>query len=129
MDSVLILDLDAHCGGGTADLIDDDPRIWHEDVSVSPYDHYSGHGNSALWDVDRAEDYLKIVKESVAQADRRGPVDLRLYNAGMDPFQGCDVGGLDWVISQVLAERERLVFDWCRERGLPLAFVLAGGYF
>lgn len=41
--SVLILDLDAHCGGGTAQLIDRDPRIWHEDVSVDSFDHYSGH--------------------------------------------------------------------------------------
>ena len=31
--SVLILDLDAHCGGGTASLIADEPRIWHVDVS------------------------------------------------------------------------------------------------
>jgi hypothetical protein len=28
----------------------------------------------------------------------------------------------------VLAARERLVFAWCRERRLPVAFVLAGGY-
>jgi hypothetical protein len=28
----------------------------------------------------------------------------------------------------MLAERERLVFAWCREKRLPVAFVLAGGY-
>lgn len=86
--SVLILDLDAHCGEGTAQLIDHDPRIWHEDVSVNGFDHYSGHTNSVLWDVDHAEDYLLTVKQAVAQADRIGPFDLCLYNAGMDPYQG-----------------------------------------
>ena len=28
----------------------------------------------------------------------------------------------------MLAEREGLVFDWAEEHGLPVAFVLAGGY-
>ncbi|MBN1632303.1 MAG: hypothetical protein JW990_21305, partial [Thermoleophilia bacterium] len=32
-ESVLILDLDAHCGGGTASLIAEDPRIWQVDVA------------------------------------------------------------------------------------------------
>ena len=126
--SVLILDLDAHCGGGTAQLIDHDPRIWHEDVSVDAFDHYSGHTNSALWDVDCAEDYLLTVNRAVAQADRIGPFDLCLYNAGMDPYQDCGVGGLDGITAEVLAQRERIVFDWCRQRRLPVAFALAGGY-
>jgi acetoin utilization deacetylase AcuC-like enzyme len=38
--SVLILDFDAHCGGGTRSLIEDDPRIWQIDVSVSRFDGY-----------------------------------------------------------------------------------------
>src|SRR6185369_4139490 len=36
--SVLILDLDAHCGGGTTSLIEREPRIWQSDVSVSGLD-------------------------------------------------------------------------------------------
>jgi len=60
---------------------------------------------------------------------RRGPhFDLCLYNAGMDPFEGCDTGGLTGITSETLLARERLVFDWCRDRNLPIAFVLAGGY-
>lgn len=126
--SVLILDLDAHCGGGTAQLIDRDPRIWHEDVSVNSFDNYSGRANSALWDVDHADEYLSTVKQAVAQADRIGNFDLCLYNAGMDPNQGCEIGGLEGITAGVLAQRERIVFDWCRQRSLPIAYALAGGY-
>lgn len=126
--SVLILDLDAHCGGGTAQLIDHDPRIWHEDVSVNSFDNYSGRTNSALWNVDNADEYLSSVKQAVAQADRIGNFDLCLYNAGMDPYQGCDIGGLEGITAGVLAHRERIVFDWCRQRRLPIAYALAGGY-
>jgi acetoin utilization deacetylase AcuC-like enzyme len=51
-----------------------------------------------------------------------------LYNAGMDPHQHCPVGGLAGIDELVLAQRERMVFEWARKRGLPIAFVLAGGY-
>ena len=54
--------------------------------------------------------------------------DLCLYNAGMDPYAGCPNGGLPGIDEAILAERERLVFTWCRAQRIPVAFVLAGGY-
>jgi acetoin utilization deacetylase AcuC-like enzyme len=59
---------------------------------------------------------------------RAPALDVCLYNAGMDPYQGCAIGGLAGIDRGVLEERERLVFEWCRRQGLPIAFVLAGGY-
>ena len=46
--SVLILDLDAHCGGGTASLIAEEPRIWQLDVSVSAFDSYESRERASL---------------------------------------------------------------------------------
>ena len=46
----------------------------------------------------------------------------------MDPFEGCRIGGRRGMTRDVLAEREETVFAWCRAGGLPVAFVLAGGY-
>ena len=46
----------------------------------------------------------------------------------MDPFEGCHIGGRRGMTRDVLAEREDAVFAWCRTNGLPVAFVLAGGY-
>jgi hypothetical protein len=54
--------------------------------------------------------------------------DLCLYNAGVDLFEGCSIGGLRGITGSTIEERERLVFDWCRRRRIPIAFVLAGGY-
>jgi len=54
--------------------------------------------------------------------------DLCLYNAGMDPHEGCAIGGLAGIDAAVLAEREHHVFAWCRARKLPVAFAMAGGY-
>ena len=129
--SVLILDLDAHCGGGTASLIDGDDCIWQEDVAVSAFDSYSCHRrntNSNLWVTCNAQDYLDVVDRHLCSADAMGPFDLVLYNAGMDPYQGCRIGGLDGITADILAQREQLVFDWCRTQKTPIAFVLAGGY-
>jgi acetoin utilization deacetylase AcuC-like enzyme len=127
-ESVLILDLDAHCGGGTASLIATDPRVRQVDVSVSSYDAYSESERARLAVVRSGAEYLGVVRHMLDVADRLGPFRLCLYNAGMDPSEDCSTGGCAGITRAVLAERERLVFEWCAARKLPVAFVLAGGY-
>jgi acetoin utilization deacetylase AcuC-like enzyme len=56
-----------------------------------------------------------------------GQFDLCLYNAGMDPCELSDQG-MPGLKQSMLARRERMVFDWCASRAVPVAFVLAGGY-
>ncbi|MFM8440469.1 MAG: hypothetical protein ACKN97_04185, partial [Acidobacteriota bacterium] len=55
-----------------------------------------------------------------------GNVDLVLYNAGMDPHGSA--GGVSGIDSDVLSQREKLVYRWAGGLNLPVAFVLAGGY-
>jgi acetoin utilization deacetylase AcuC-like enzyme len=127
--SLLVLDLDAHCGGGTRSLIEDDPRIWQIDVSVNRFDSYPSSDHVWLEFAERGGDYLPAVRRCLEQVQSRGPrFDLCLYNAGMDPFEDCSTGGKPGITREVLADREEMVFGWCRERQLPVAFVLAGGY-
>jgi acetoin utilization deacetylase AcuC-like enzyme len=126
---VLILDFDAHCGGGTASLIGNDVRITQFDVSTSHFDQYRSTPRARLALVDSAAQYMDCVQRALNDADTLGAVyDVCLYNAGMDPYEGCPVGGLPCIDRAMLAERERHVFGWCARRGLPVAFVLAGGY-
>ena len=121
---VLVLDLDAHCGGGTASLIENDTKIWQLDVSVSQGDYYDNNRRASLWITD-GTDYLALIDRRLSQMNR---FDLVLYNAGMDPFEDCDLGGCDGITREVLALRERMVFRWAKESRTPIAFVLAGGY-
>jgi acetoin utilization deacetylase AcuC-like enzyme len=128
-ESVLILDLDAHCGGGTTGLMEDADRIWHIDVSVNSYDSYVASERVWLDIVQEASDYLPAIRRRLEEADREGPgFSVCLYNAGMDPYEGCVAGGKTRITREVLAARECMVFEWCKSRGLPVAFVLAGGY-
>ncbi len=123
---VLILDLDAHCGGGTYSLIQSHMiGIDHLDISLNRFDSYTPDAKDKLEVVDAAERYLPAIRDALARQDRCA---LVIYNAGMDGYEGCNTGGLNGITEDVLAQRERLVFDWAAMHGYPIAFVLAGGY-
>lgn len=126
--SVLILDLDAHCGGGTHSLVAREPRIRHADIAVDPFDHYTPTAENSFELVSDAARYLPAVRELLARLESSGSYDLCLYNAGMDPHEGSAEGGLAGITGETLAERERLAFAWCHAHAIPVAFVLAGGY-
>lgn len=125
---VLILDLDAHCGGGTAAIVRNWPGVVHLDVSVNSLDRYDRDADtrSTLDIVASAHDYLPTIERRLRALDDLSS-DVVIYNAGMDPHQASP-GGIPDIDFAMLAERERLVFAWARERQLPVAFTLAGGY-
>ena len=93
----------------------------------SAFDRYPERGRFTLDTIGDAADYLPTLRRRLDAIDPAG-FDLVLYNAGMDPFEGCHIGGRRGIARDVLAEREDAVFAWCRADGLPVAFVLAGGY-
>lgn len=124
---VLVIDLDAHCGGGTHSLLGANPGVRLMDVAVDGFDHYQPLKPHTLDVVRNAKDYLATIQARLLELQAQA-FDLCLYNAGMDPHQHCPVGGLAGVDQDVLATREQMVFSWCRQRALPVAFVLAGGY-
>lgn len=131
--SVLILDLDAHCAGGTHELIADtltgDERISQTDVAVSPFDWYLPVERCTLDVVSLAEEYLPTVRSRLEELSVRvEKPGLCIYYAGMDPDERCAIGGLPGITAEILAEREGMVFDWCANERVPVAFGLAGGY-
>jgi acetoin utilization deacetylase AcuC-like enzyme len=128
-ESVLIIDVDAHCGGGTHSLIKDDARIRQMDVSVNSFDHYDPSGANTLDMVSDAAEYLGTIAARLSELDRgEWKPSLCLYNSGMDPDERCGIGGLSGIDGETLRAREEMVFQWFAERGISIAFVLAGGY-
>ncbi len=128
-ESVLILDLDAHCGGGTHSLIRDDSRIRQIDVSVHLFDHYQPSGSNTLDMVGSAGKYLSTIESRLSELESSGrKPGICLYNSGMDPDERCEIGGLRGIDASMLREREELVFGWFTSRNIPIAFAIAGGY-
>jgi acetoin utilization deacetylase AcuC-like enzyme len=118
-ESVLILDLDAHGGGGTASLICDEVRISQLDLVVDPFDL---HQDAIDLSKQGPIDYLTVLEASL-KGLRPG---LCIYNAGMDVLYGdCGPVGFD---ARVVAARESIVFSWAAENSIPIAYTLAGGY-
>ena len=121
-----VLDLDAHCGGGTFSMVGDNENVFIADVSCNGYDSWKPTSERHFLEiVGDASDYLNAVKRSLTHL---AGIDAMIYNAGMDPFEDCDTGGLQGITRDVLAEREQLVAQWCEDTQTPAMFVLAGGY-
>jgi acetoin utilization deacetylase AcuC-like enzyme len=124
--TVGILDVDAHNGGGTFSILGSNPKVRFADVSVNSYDQWrptdERHHRVT---VDSADEYLEAVENALEHLEG---VDLVIHNAGMDPHEGCGVGGKRGINNAVLAQRESLVAEWLQRTGTPAAFALAGGY-
>jgi acetoin utilization deacetylase AcuC-like enzyme len=127
---VLVVDLDVHQGDGTAAIFRDDPRVFTLSIHCRanyPARKQQGDLDIAL-DPDVCDaDYLATLASTLpALLDRVRP-DLVFYNAGVDPHRDDRLGRLA-LTDAGLADRESLVLESCRRRGLPLACTVGGGY-
>jgi histone deacetylase 11 len=127
---VLVVDLDAHQGNGTASVFQGWPwaaifDVYERDIFPArkePED-YPLPVRSGLSGVE----YLGIVQESLPPALDAVRPDLLIYNAGSDPFVGDPLAGFRLTKGD-LADRDLMVVTLARERGIPVAMVLSGGY-
>jgi acetoin utilization deacetylase AcuC-like enzyme len=71
--------------------------------------------------------YLAALETGLQQALERARAELAIYLAGADPYEGDRLGTMK-VTKTGLAERDRMVFDYCRMAGLPVVVTMAGGY-
>ena len=115
---VLVLDFDAHCGGGTWDILGE--SVVHVDVSTNRFDSYIPTGQSRLAVVE-GNAYEVTIREALDYATSIGPFDVVVYNAGMDPVN-------DGYTATEMALRERMVADWAAINAVSLVYAMAGGY-
>ena len=123
--SVGILDLDAHCGGGTADILKSNKRVRLADVSVCSYDSWTPTAKSRhfIQVVAKPKTYLATVEEALKSLEG---VEFLIYNAGVDTHE--KAGGLNGITLEIIQEREMRVVEWARAQNVPIVFALAGGY-
>jgi len=117
---VLVLDFDAHSGGGTWNIAQRSmtENLVQIDVTTSRLDTWEPTGESILTYSD-VEDYRQSIREALEYAKTLKPFDFVIYNAGMDPIN-------DGVSEDVVSYRERAVREFIDTT--PAIFALAGGY-
>ncbi len=123
--TVLILDLDADCGSGTAEIIRSVPGIRQIDVAVDASGAYESNETTMLRVVERASEYLDAITELLDRIPKDS-VSLCLFSAGV----ACHERGripLAGVTSEMLAERDKKIFRWAFRRRIPLAYVVGDG--
>jgi len=127
---VAIVDLDVHQGNGTARIFRNDDSVFT--LSIHGQKNFPFRKEPSDLDVDLPDgcaddEYLHALEGALAELERRFDPGLVIYLAGADPHEGDRLGRLK-LTWDGLEARDRRVFDWAWERGLPLAFAMAGGY-
>jgi acetoin utilization deacetylase AcuC-like enzyme len=125
-----VVDLDVHHGNGTASVFAGDPTVFtfsvHQEHNY-PADKPPSDLDVGLEDGTGDGEYLGALEAGLRQTlDAQDP-ELVVYLAGADPYRDDQLGGLSLTLDG-LRGRDRMVISECRERGVPVAVVLAGGY-
>ena len=130
---IAVIDLDVHQGNGTAAIFRDDPTVFTLSMHGAknfPFRKEASDLDVELPDGCTDDAYLAALDSALAALWRHHgdlPPGLVFFLAGADPHEGDRLGRLK-LTTAGLAERDRRVFDTVRERRIPVAISMAGGY-
>ncbi|KIO78947.1 deacetylase [Pedobacter lusitanus] len=127
---ILIIDLDVHQGNGTAQILENEPRVFtfsmHGEKNF-PFRKEISDLDIGL-DADTGDDaYLSLLAETLPELYQKHQPDFVFYLSGVDVLSTDKLGKL--AMSKAgCKERDSLVFQFCRKHGLPVQVSMGGGY-
>jgi acetoin utilization deacetylase AcuC-like enzyme len=130
VERVVVIDTDVHQGNGTAAILRGDPTVFTFSIHGAknfPFHKEESDLDAPLPDGAGDTEFLATLERGLEAALDAADAYLAIYLAGADPFEGDRFGRLS-VTKSGLAERDRMVLEACRERGIPVAVTMAGGY-
>lgn len=130
VERLLVVDVDVHQGDGTAALTAGRPGI--ATYSIHAAKNFPVRKARSTLDVELADGttddaYLRTLADTLTPLLDDVRPQLILYQAGVDPFAGDQLGRLA-LTDDGLRERERMVARLAVARGIPLASTVGGGY-
>jgi acetoin utilization deacetylase AcuC-like enzyme len=140
--SAAVLDLDLHYGNGTASLAASRPwmralsiygndyarNVPHRDVRERHHDDGPNHFSVPIIPgEDDGKNLDALLETHLPWLIKNGRPDLLLFQAGADPLRDDPYSPLDLNHDDLL-HRDSKVFAFAKNHGIPIAWVLAGGY-
>jgi len=128
--TALVVDCDVHQGNGTAAITRDDDSITTLSMHCCenfPFKKTDGDFDIALPPKAGDDIYLQSLHRTLDQIFKDLIPDMVFYLAGADPFEGDRLGLLSLTQGGLL-QRDRIVFDFFGDRGIPITTCMAGGY-
>jgi acetoin utilization deacetylase AcuC-like enzyme len=128
--SILIIDLDVHQGNGTAEILQSDPAIFtfsmHGEKNF-PFRKEVSDLDIGL-DVGTGDDeYLRILQDTLPKLYALQQPEFVFFLSGVDVLSTDKLGKLN-MSKAGCKERDRMVFQFCKEHSLPVQVSMGGGY-
>jgi acetoin utilization deacetylase AcuC-like enzyme len=127
---ILVVDLDVHQGDGTAAIFAEEPAVF----TFSMHAEKNYPSRKAVSDLDLGlpcgmgdEAYLGLLRDTLPGLLERHRPELVFYIAGVDPYEGDQLGRLK-LSREGLFARDLYVLETARGFGAAVAGVLGGGY-
>jgi len=125
-----VVDCDVHQGNGTAAIFRDQPAVFTFSLHGAknfPFRKEASDLDVTFEDGAQDDEYLAALAEHLPRVLDSHRPDIVFYLAGADPYEGDRLGRLKLTIDGLRA-RDRMVFDACRARGIPVVVAMSGGY-
>ena len=125
-----VIDLDVHQGNGTHAVFGGDADVFTFSMHGGrnyPFEKVAGTLDIGLPDGTGDDEYLRALDAALPGVLRAARPDMVVYLAGADPHEGDRLGRMKLTFGG-LERRDAMVVQSCREVGLPIAVVIAGGY-
>jgi acetoin utilization deacetylase AcuC-like enzyme len=127
---ILVVDLDVHQGNGTAQIFQNEPAVFTFSMHGShnfPFKKEHSDLDIPLDDQTGDELYLNLLKENLYRLLKDVEPDFIFFISGVDVLSSDRYGKLN-ISMEGCKQRDEIVFTACKEKKLPVAVSMGGGY-
>jgi acetoin utilization deacetylase AcuC-like enzyme len=127
---ILIVDLDVHQGNGTAQIFQNEERVFT--FSMHGAKNYPARKERSSLDIGLPdgmtdEPYLRILRSTLPALIDSVEPDFIFYLSGVDVLETDKLGRLSLSL-EGCKERDRIVLETCHRNRIPVAASMGGGY-
>lgn len=127
---ILIVDTDVHQGDGTAEIFQNDPRVFTLSIHAKgnfPFVKRTSDLDIDLPDGTDGPGFLEHLESALRDVLGQIQPSVAFFNAGVDVHQDDRLGRLA-LTTEDIRSRDRMVFELLRDHAIPAVGVLGGGY-